>query len=86
LEEEIQRIKDLETLWDLFNSEGWEILQKDNEMLLKAAIESADSECDTNEKWQFRRGNIQTLRYMTSLKAITRNQLDEIADGLDNNS
>jgi len=78
--DQAQQIKDLEKLSEMFNGEGWGLLQKDFELLLKVAQESSDTECETNDKWQFRRGNIQTLRYITNLAQITRNQLDELTD------
>jgi len=60
-----------ELLLSMFGTPAWGLFIETAQEMLDAAIEHADTECETNTEWQFRRGNIQTLRWLTNCEKVT---------------
>lgn len=79
MEQEQQR--QMETLLDLFEHEGWKLFIEEKEALLKGLKENAYLECHDNEIWQQRRGIIATLAgiisYETSIKFVMEQQEED---------
>ena len=62
----------LESLLDLFEHEGWKLFIEEREEILEYLKEYADTNCPTNDTWQFNRGMIQALRVITSYEATIK--------------
>lgn len=71
-----QEKEELEALEDMFLTKGWKIFVKDFQTLLDTATENPDLECKTNDEWQYRRGSISELRYVTKYEEIMRSRLE----------
>ena len=48
------------------------------EVQYKLAVEYADTACPTNDQWQFRRGELNTLRVITHYEEYIRSALDNL--------
>jgi len=69
----------METLLDLFEHEGWSLFIKEKEDLLASLKEGADTNCPTNDMWQYNRGIIATLRSIVSYEAAIRFVIEQDA-------
>lgn len=58
--------KEMETLLDLFEHEGWTIFIDEIEKQLNSLKENAHIECETNDNWQLRRGCVGILSQIVS--------------------
>jgi len=58
----------------LFETQGWKFFQDDLLKQLEMAINSAPTSCGTNDEWQQRRGNIESLRYVSNWELLIREQ------------
>lgn len=72
-----QQQRELDDLVDLCASKGWKVfVQQIQDMHTRSTL-SASSQCDTNDKWQFRRGELNALSFVIlfeeSLKAHRQN-------------
>ena len=77
MEQELQ--KQMETLLDLFEHEGWGLFIEEQEKSFNSLKDSAYIDCNSNEDWQIRRGVLATLNgilnYETTIKyVIEQNQ------------
>lgn len=72
--------KEMETLLDLFNHEGWKIFIDEQEVLSKGLKEAAYLDCETNDVWQFRRGALslldRILSYENTIKLVMSQEED----------
>lgn len=71
-----QEKEELEALENMFLTEGWKIFTKDVQGLLDTALNNPDLECTTNDEWQYRRGSIKELRYISMYQEIMRSRLE----------
>jgi hypothetical protein len=72
-----QERQELEALESMFITEGWDIFKKDIQTLLNTALGSPDLECTTNDEWQYRRGSIKELRYISMYQEIMQSRLED---------
>jgi len=66
---EQQKQQEMELLLDLFEHEGWKLFVEEKETLLNTLKENADTNCPTNDMWQYNRGMLAILRGVTSYEA-----------------
>lgn len=78
--------QELETLLSLFEHDGWKLFIEEEEVLSKYLKENAHLDCDSNDKWQQRRGAIVALGGILSFEATTKfiyeQSMQEDEDGL----
>ena len=65
-------------LLEMFNQEGWSNFIEDLDNMNKSLIESSPTACETNDQWQYRRGQLEILNYMLNYEALMNNALDEL--------
>lgn len=70
-----QRWKELNDLAETFATDGFRLYADEMRQLHLALIRSSDDECDTNDKWQFRRGQLAMLKM---LRAYPDHQMAEL--------
>lgn len=71
-----QEEQELEDLIDMFLTKGWKIFMQDFNKLLTDKIQSADLNCKTNDEWQYNRGVVSELRYITNYEQIMKSRLE----------
>lgn len=64
-----QQEKRYNNLRDMFNSEGWKEFQKDIEAQLTPRIDNAFVICQTNDQWQYLRGEVNILKQIEGYQA-----------------
>lgn len=73
--------KEYEALNDMFASEGWSLFNDAAQKLLDVLINAAPDHADTNDKWQYARGQIQQIKsivsYPTFIKATWEQELED---------
>jgi TRAP-type mannitol/chloroaromatic compound transport system substrate-binding protein len=77
-EQVIDHKKVLEQRLDLFQKEAWQSLHKELTEQLNVAIETADTNCVTNDQWQYHKGQVAMMRYFLSLERIAGLSLDAL--------
>ena len=65
-----------ESLLDLFSTEGWKSFIEDINGSFKAEHDNCDTECDTNDKWQYRRGSLSVLRRISNYEEFIRQSIE----------
>lgn len=73
-----EAIKLFETLIDTFQTDGWKEFIKDIEHKFTTAKDGAFLECDTGDKWHYRRGVVDILAFIVSYEDQIRNSYDSI--------
>ncbi len=61
-----------EDLLDLFQTDGWKAFIQDYQESMAALIENSSTDCDTNDKWQFRRGELSQLHNVVNFERYIR--------------
>jgi hypothetical protein len=56
-----QTQQEYEDLLEMFNKDGWALYSKEIEDLYNDLKDTAHTQCTTNDKWQFRRGQLEAL-------------------------
>ena len=78
-----EQTKELETLLDLFEHDGWKLFIDEHEERLKNLKENAHINCPTNDTWQFNRGMLAFLEglisYETSIKFVMEQEQEEFS-------
>lgn len=72
--EELDKYND--SLLNLFSTEGWTSFIEDINSSLSAELENADVDCDTNDKWQFRRGSLSVLKRISNYEEFIRKSME----------
>ena len=62
-----------ESLHEMFNSKGWEILQGDILNLYNNHLNQAPQDCKTGDEWQFRRGVLEVFRFVMNYPTLIEN-------------
>ena len=70
---------ELEEMESMFSTTGWKIFIKYFEDMLEVSLKNPDTDCKTNDEWQFRRGSISVLRYITGYEEMV-SQILETSD------
>lgn len=71
-----QEIKKTEKYLAYLKEPGFKHLLEEVDETLKVLKNAAVDECDTNDKWQVRRGQIQAFNFIGNLPAIVENRLE----------
>lgn len=75
--------KEYETLLDMFASEGWKLFIEGAKELEDAVVQNCVDIADTNEKWQYLRGEVHQLRrilgYEDYIRALWAQQEEDAA-------
>ena len=74
--------REIETLLDLFEHDGWKLFIKEKEGILESLKQNATNNCPTNDTWQFNRGMVALLEglisYETSIRFVmTQEEIEE---------
>ncbi len=64
--------KDFDNLFDMFGTEGWKFFTSSVQELHDAIVQAAADQADTNDKWQFCRGQVQQLRSILNYETVMR--------------
>ena len=76
-----QQLKNLETLQDMFQHQGWELFIEEFDSFDKYLKEQAYIECDLNDQWQQRRGTLalldRILTYQQTIEMVHENLVNE---------
>ena len=72
-----------ETMLDLYQHKGWELLQEQLQARVDSLKEQAYQVCDTNEKWQYARGQITTYSEILCMKGVTEASYDNLVEEAD---
>ena len=70
--------KQLETLIDLFQHDGWKLFIEDFEKFRGSLNNNSYLECDTNDQWQQRRGSLVMLDQILSYQQTIENNLERM--------
>lgn len=66
-----------ESLIDMFATEGWKNLIQDYQEAFESMTEYSDYDCETNDKWQYRRGELQQMRNILHYEDMVKAAYDE---------
>ena len=61
----------------MFNTQGWKDFQEDVKVELASSTNYSDLDCDTNDKWQYRRGQIAKLRALANYEVFIKTSYEE---------
>lgn len=61
----------------MFGTDGWKQFKDEFGGLLNSLIEGAVSDCDTNDKWMYRRGEVIRLQQVVNFEEFIRAVVDE---------
>lgn len=75
-----QRVKEIELILETLKSGGFSLISKDFAETYNALVVGAPSDCETNDKWQERRGELKMLSYFLSLQTVYENALKSLED------
>lgn len=74
--EEQQIEKYYDDMLDMFATDGWREFIKDAQESFSHLEHNARSDCDTNDKWQYRRGELSKLEYVINFESFIRKAYD----------
>ncbi len=61
-----------EDLLDLFQTDGWKAFIQDYKESMDVLVQNSSADCDTNDKWQFRRGELSQLHNVVNFEDYIR--------------
>ena len=67
-----------ENLLEMFQSKGWVSLSADLDAMSNSMVKDSPISCDTNDKWQFRRGQLEILSYLIGYEDLMTNAFEEL--------
>jgi len=67
-----------EDLLEMFQGKGWTSLKLDLDAMSKSMLQDSPINCDTNDKWQFRRGQLEILSYLTGYEDLMTNAFEQL--------
>lgn len=67
-------------LLEMFNHKGWAEFQKEIVATLEAAEQSAVDDCQENDQWQFRRGEIFKLKQIAGYENFIKTVVDQMEE------
>ena len=67
-----------DNLLEMFSQEGWNDYIEDLNKMNKALIQNASIDCETNDQWQYRRGQLEILNYILNFESLANNALDTL--------
>lgn len=70
--------KEFNALFDTFNSDGWQIFQREAEAQLASLKENSWQTCETGELWLEMRGMIKQLITIVNYQSAIENQYDQL--------
>ena len=66
-------------LLELFNSKAWKTFNEDISLMYEALLESSPTACETNDQWQYRRGQLEILNYINNYEVLMINASEELS-------
>ena len=75
-EQRQSRRVELDHLLSTFGTDGWHLFSQDVVGLHQSLTASAAADCDTNDKWQIRRGQLQMLETILGYAPAAINESD----------
>lgn len=60
----------------MFSTDGWKQFKEEYNILLDALVDGAVNDCDTNDKWMYRRGEITRLQQIVNFEEFVRAVVD----------
>lgn len=67
-----QMEQDYENLLELFNQQGWGVFNREVIKFFESLRDAAQSDCKTNDEWQYRRGQLDVLNYFSNYEALIK--------------
>lgn len=74
MEQSLQKYYDNQ--FEMFNTQGWVDFIEDANVELTNSTNYSDLDCDTNDKWQYRRGQIVKLRALVNYEEFIKSSYD----------
>ena len=78
MDQDIQKY--YEDLLDMFQTDGWKQIMVDYGESLKSFQDNSDYDCQTNDEWQVRRGEMKQLRNLLGYESFIRSSYDGLKD------
>jgi hypothetical protein len=66
-------------LLEMFNSDAWKTFNEDISLMYESLLESSPTACETNDLWQYRRGQLEILNYINNYEAVMINASEELS-------
>lgn len=66
-------------LLEMFNSDAWKTFNGDISSMYESLLGSSPTACDTNDQWQFRRGQLEILNYINNYEVLMSNASKELS-------
>ena len=82
--DELQQYYD--KLLELFGTEGWQVFVEEAKNSLTGLVESSSIDCIDNDKWQYRRGEINKLHQIVNYENFIRQSMDSHEENFDEDS